>query len=147
MPAKRGDKLEMDELWSFVVRKSNKHWVWLVVCRRTRQVIAAAVGNRDEATCQRLWSRIPEAYRHKFVYTDFYNVYFGVVPDKQHRPSEKGTGETNKVERFNNTLRQRLARFVRKTLSFSKSSRMHWYCLLLFLHDYNRYCVERFKLA
>jgi len=31
------------------------------------------------------------------------------------------SGETAHVERWNNTLRQRLARFVRKTLSFSKS--------------------------
>ena len=57
----------------------------------------------------------------------------------------EGTGETNKVERVNNTLRQRLARFVRKTLAFSKSSQMHGNCLLLFLHEYNRYCVKRFK--
>ena len=70
-----------------------------------------------------------------------------MVPEKQHRPSEKGTGQTNKVERFNLTLRQRLGRFVRKTLSFSKSSRMHWYALLLFLHEYNRHCLKRFKLT
>jgi hypothetical protein len=33
----------------------------------------------------------------------------------------KETGETAHVERWNNTLRQRLARFLRMTLSFSKS--------------------------
>ncbi len=145
--AERGDKLEIDELWSFVRHKGRQHWVWLVVCRRTRQVLAVAVGDRDETTCRRLWSRIPAGYRKKVVYTDFYQVYFAVVPDKQHRPSEKGSGQTNAVERFNNTLRQRLARFVRKTLSFSKSARMHWFCLLLFLHDYNRYCIHRFGLT
>jgi IS1 transposase/InsA N-terminal domain len=42
------------------------------------------------------------------------------------------------LERWNNTLRQRLARFVRMTLSFSKSVLMHERCLLLFLHRYNR---------
>ncbi len=36
------------------------------------------------------------------------------------------------------SLRQRLARFVRKTLSFSKSAVLHEACLLLFLHRYNR---------
>jgi insertion element IS1 protein InsB len=41
------------------------------------------------------------------------------------------------VEWWNNTLRQRLARFVRMTLSFSKSEIMHEACLLLFLHRYN----------
>ncbi len=83
VPAKRGDKLEMDELWSFVQKKANPHWIWLVVCRRTRQVIAAAMGARDEPTCRRLWNRIPEAYRRKYVYTDFYATYFCVVPEKQ----------------------------------------------------------------
>lgn len=34
-------------------------------------------------------------------------------------------------------LSQRLARFVRMTLSFSKSELMHEACLLLFLHRYN----------
>ncbi|MBI3651770.1 MAG: IS1 family transposase, partial [Acidobacteria bacterium] len=34
-------------------------------------------------------------------------------------------------------LRQRLARFVRKSLSFSKSWFMHEACLRLFLHRYN----------
>jgi hypothetical protein len=47
------------------------------------------------------------------------------------------TGETAHVERWNNTLRQRLARFVRKTLSFSKSGILHEACLRLFLHRYN----------
>ena len=42
------------------------------------------------------------------------------------------------LERRNNTMRQRLARFVRMTLSFSKSVIMHEACLLLFLHRYNR---------
>ncbi len=49
----------------------------------------------------------------------------------------KETGETAHVERWNNTRRQRLARFVRLTLSFSKSEVMHDACLLLFLHRYN----------
>ncbi|MGI9105355.1 MAG: IS1 family transposase, partial [Pyrinomonadaceae bacterium] len=30
-----------------------------------------------------------------------------------------------------------LGRFVRKSLSFSKSDEMHELCLRLFLHDYN----------
>jgi len=45
------------------------------------------------------------------------------------------------VERFNNILRQRLGRFVRRTLSFSKTDQMHEVCLLLFLHQYNKNCL------
>ncbi|HEY4388835.1 MAG TPA: IS1 family transposase [Ktedonobacteraceae bacterium] len=49
------------------------------------------------------------------------------------------------LERWNNTLRQRLARFVRMTWSFSKSATMHETCLLLFLHCYNRERAILFK--
>jgi len=49
----------------------------------------------------------------------------------------KETGETAHVERWNCTLRQRLGRFVREMLSFSKSILMYIICLDLFLHRYN----------
>ena len=64
-------------------------------------------------------------------------AYSAVIPEEQHTAVGKETRETAHVERWNNTLRQRLARFVRMTLSFSKSVVMHEACLLLFLHRYN----------
>src|SRR6266516_1472996 len=71
-----------------------------------------------------------------------YRLCFSHTPlklwnEEQHTAVGKETGETAHVERWNNTLRQRLARFVRMTLSFSKSVVMHEACLLLFLHRYN----------
>src|SRR6059058_3943089 len=69
--------------------------------------------------------------------TSFLSVYASVIPEEQHTAVWKETGETAHVERWNNTLRQRLARFVRMTLSFSKSVLMHEACLLLFLYRYN----------
>ncbi|MFL6257740.1 MAG: IS1 family transposase, partial [Pyrinomonadaceae bacterium] len=54
---------------------------------------------------------------------------------EQHTAAGKETGFTAHVERWNNTLRQRLGRFVKKSLSFSKSEEMHEICLRLFLHD------------
>jgi len=51
-------------------------------------------------------------------------AYKAVIPEEQHTAVGKETGETAHVERWNNTLRQRLARFVRMTLSFSKSATM-----------------------
>lgn len=47
------------------------------------------------------------------------------------------------MERWNNTLRQRLARLVRKTLSLSKSEEMHEVSLKLFLHRYNADVILR----
>lgn len=65
-----------------------------------------------------------------------------VFPEDRHQPVGKQSGQTNHVERWNGTLRQRLGPFVRKALSFSKSEEMHEICLLLFLHYYNRLCLR-----
>jgi hypothetical protein len=51
--------LERDELWWLVGDKKNKRWVWLALCKQTRQVVACAVGSRGEATCERLWQAVP----------------------------------------------------------------------------------------
>jgi IS1 family transposase len=100
-------------------------------------VVGVALGDRTTATCWRLWISIPLAYRNGFCYTDFWQAYQAVIPEGQHVASGKEAGQTNHIERWNNPLCQRLGRFVRKTLSFSKSFVMHWICLHLFLHRYN----------
>ena len=100
--------------------------------------MAYALGDRSKQTCQRLWENIPDSYRAGHCFTDFWAVSRAVIPEEQHTAVGKETGETAQVERWNNTLRQRRARFVRMTLSFSKSVIMHEECLLLFLHRYNR---------
>jgi len=129
--------LELDELWSFVLRRANKRWIWIALCRATRQVVAYVIGDRSEQTCRKLWEAIPKAYQTGHCYTDFWEAYNQVIPDEQHTACGKESGETAHVERWNNTLRQRLGRFVRKSLSFSKSETMHKICLRLFIHRYN----------
>jgi IS1 family transposase len=130
--------LEFDELWSFVLKKVNKFWIWIALCRKTRQVVSYAIGDRSKETGEKLWNKIPLVYRGGKCFTDFYSVYKNIIPEDQHYPVGKETGETAHVERWNNTLRQRLGRFVRETLSFSKSDAMHEICLCLFLHRYNK---------
>ena len=136
--AEAEEVLELDELWSFVGHKRGVRWLWIALCRRTRQVVAYVLGDRSEETCRRLWNRIPQAYRGSLCYTDFWQCYQAVIPAAQHQAVGKESGETNHVERWNGTLRQRLGRFVRKSLSFSKCDRMHEACLRLFLYRYNR---------
>ena len=134
-----GEKvLELDELWSFVYRKSEKVWVWLALCRETRQVVAFVTGDRSRRTCERLWRAIPEGYKEATCYySDLWEAYREVIPEDRHEATGKEEGETCHVERWINTLRQRLSRFVGKTLAFSKSRQMHHCCLKLFIHRYN----------
>jgi len=68
------------------------------------------------------------------LFTDYWEAYQAVIPNEQHFPVGKETGETSQAEGWNNTLRQHL---VRKTLSFSKCIIMHEICLKLFLYRYN----------
>jgi insertion element IS1 protein InsB len=45
--------------------------------------------------------------------------------------------KTNHIERFNNTLRQRVSRLVREALSFSKKLVNHIGAIKLFICHYN----------
>ena len=136
-PPQADDVLELDELWSFVLKKSDKRWLWIALCRRTRQVVAYYIGDRSEKSCRELWQRIPEAYKKLNSYSDFWEAYQQVFTNGSHQSVGKESGETAHIERWNNTLRQRLARFVRKTLSFSKSDDFHEIVLKLYLFYYN----------
>jgi insertion element IS1 protein InsB len=113
-PAAEQEVLELEELCSFVYEKQRKRWVWLALCRRTRQVvayaIAYAIGNRGEETCRKLWERIPESYRKGSFYSDFWESYQKVFPKDRHRALGKESGQTNHVERWNCALRQRVGR-------------------------------------
>jgi insertion element IS1 protein InsB len=130
--------LECDELWSFVGSKRRQKWVWLALDRDTREVVGVAVGSRTKRTARKLWASLPPMYRQSAIaYTDFWEAYAAVIPAKRHRPVGKETGGTNRIERFNNTLRQRCSRFVRKTLSFSKKLVNHIGALWYFIHAYN----------
>ena len=128
------DNPELDEVWSFVRRKGRQAWVWIALWFQSRQVIAMVVGDRSAKTCRRLWERLPDAYRTLTTYTDFWKAYQSVVPDEQHQACQKGSGLTNAVGRFNLTLRQRVGRMVRKTLSFSRSWAMHLRAVLALVH-------------
>jgi hypothetical protein len=54
-----------------------------------------------------------------------YDAYPGVIPAERHQAITKQARKTNYIERFNNTLRQRVSRLVRETLSFSKKLAYH----------------------
>ena len=130
--------IEADELWSFVGSRDNPQWVWVALDAGTRRVLAMVVGDRSAGTARRLWAARPRGYRTGVtVSTDVLASYAVVIPAARHRAVGKGTGRTAHVERFWCTLRQRCARFVRKTPSFSKCPRNHLGALWYFIRLYN----------
>ena len=135
--AKAQDVLELDELWSFVGNKKKKRWVWIALCRNTRQIVSFVIGDRSAKTCARLYNKIPQQYKNCHSFSDYWEAYASVFTSSKHKMVGKHSGQTNHVERFNNTLRQRLGRFVRKSLSFSKKDSFHHLVTKLFIFDYN----------
>jgi insertion element IS1 protein InsB len=104
----------------------------------TRQVIAFHVGDRSRESAKELWAKIPVEYRELATfYTDQYDAYTGVIPTERHKAITKKARKTNHIERFNNTLRQRVSRFVRETLSFSKKLVNHIGAIKYFICHYN----------
>ncbi len=111
-------EVEADEMWRVVGSKANKQWVWIALDVAARQ----------------LWQK----YREEVTfYTDLYEPYVGVVPERQHQRVIKQSGLTNHIERFNCTLRQRVSRLVRDSLAFSKKLDNHIGAIAYFICHYN----------
>ena len=130
--------LQCDEAWSFVGNKGNKQWIWLALDVITREIVGVYIGERSEKGATGLWNSLPPVYRQCAVcYTDFWSAYNNIFPQSRHKAVGKETGKTSYIERFNNTMRQRISRLVRKTLSFSKKLENHIGAIWYFIHHYN----------
>jgi IS1 family transposase len=131
-------QVEADELWSFVQKKANPHWVWIAMEKQTRRIIAFRIGDRSRDSARQLSASIPAVYREQATFsTDQYAAYRDVIPAAQHQALTKYARNTNHIARFTNTLRQRVSRLVRSTLAFSKSVGNHIGAIRYFICHYN----------
>ena len=137
VPSQRGDVLELDELWSFVGRKADTCWLWVALCRRTRQIVAYTLGDRGEQSARDLRATLPADYRGRATRSDLWAPYAAAFPARTHRCCGKEEGETNHVERWFGTLRARVGRLVRRAYSFSKCPARHLDAIHCFIATYN----------
>lgn len=93
-------------------------------------------------SCMALWRKLPSEYHRKVSFSDFWRAY-NCLPKETHHMVGKETGQTAKVERFNNTLRQRFSRMVRKTLSFTKKLYMLHLHFKFWAYHYNLEVISR----
>jgi insertion element IS1 protein InsB len=129
---------EANEMWSFVQKKANRQWVWIAMDATTRQAMAFHVRDRRRDNAKELWAKIPLVYCEQATFhADQYDTYQGVIPVARHQAITKKAWKTNHIERFNNTLRQRVSRLVRGTLSFSKKLANHIGAIKFFICYYN----------
>jgi IS1 family transposase len=121
-----------------VKKKANKQWIWIAMDVKTRQIIAFHMGDRSCDSAKELWARIPLIYREQATFhTDQYDAYTGVILAERHKAITKQARKTNHIERFKNTLRQRMSWLVRETLSFSKKLAYHIGATKYFICYYN----------
>ena len=73
-------------MWSFVITKSNKQWIWLALDAKTREIVGVHVGERSRHGARKLWQSIAPIYRQCAVcYSDFWSAYEQIIPFKRHR--------------------------------------------------------------
>jgi insertion element IS1 protein InsB len=97
MPATKNDILEADELFTFVHMKVNQIRIWIVQCRRTRQILSFFIGDGSMESCKRLWHKLPSEYLGCKNFGDLWQSY-NCIPAKTHQKIGKETGQTNHIE-------------------------------------------------
>lgn len=137
LPSQTGDVLELDELWSFVGSKACQLWLWVALCRRTRQIVAWTLGDRRLQSACDLRASLPKGYRSRATRSDYSDAYAAAFSERTHRSCGKAEGETCHVERWFGTLRARTSRLVRRAYSFSKNAENHLDAIHLFITNYN----------
>lgn len=126
--------IQLDELWSFVAKKENKRWVWVAYDPVNRLVSAHHVGSRNIRSAKKFWKKIPDKLKNCYFETDDRKAYKHIIPKKQHKI---GKDLTYYIEGFNATIRARVSRLVRKTLSFSKKDKWHNLAIAWFFWQFN----------
>ncbi len=115
------EESELDEMWSYVSKKTNQRWLWHAIDRITGQVLAYTFGQRKDEVFLKL-KKLLEPFGIKKYCTDGWGAYERHLPEAEH---EIGKRKTQRIERKHLNLRTRIKRLARKTICFSKSEEMH----------------------
>jgi insertion element IS1 protein InsB len=132
----RGWSAELDEMWSFVARKTHPRWLWHAIDHHTGKVLAYVFGRRKDTIFVKL-----KALLEPFGITRYDTEGWGAY--ERHLDAEKhtvGKANTQKIESKHINLRTRIKRLVRRTICFSKTKQMHDLVIGLFInrHEFGR---------
>lgn len=126
------EESELDEMWSFVGKKTNPRWLWHAIDHNTGRVLAYVFGCRKDEVFLQL-KKLLKPFGIKQYYTDGWGAYERHLPQEMH---SIGKRNTQKIERKHLGLRTRIKRLTRKTICFSKSEVMHDLVIGLFINRY-----------
>ncbi len=123
-----GKTYEMDELQTYVKRKSRLIWIAYAIRKDTREVVDFKVGRRNNKTLGKVIDTLTLSSATR-IYTDKLNIYKNLIDKTIHKVKNRGI---NYIERKNLTLRTHLKRLNRKTICYSKSINMLIACLKIY---------------
>lgn len=126
----RIEEVELDEMWSFVGKKSNQRWLWHAIDHNTHEVLAYHFGKRKDTAFRALQKKL-SCFDIEFYFTDDWGAYERNLPRQKHLIGKRNT---QVIERKHLTLRTRIKRLARKTICFSKLERMHDIVIGLFIN-------------
>jgi len=129
---RRGLTSELDEMWSYVAKKSQPRWLWHAIDHHTGKVLAYVFGRRQDTVFLQLQQLLAPFGITQF-YTDGWGAYERHLDPEQH---QVGKENTQKIESKHINLRTRIKRLVRRTLCFSKLESMHDLVIGLFINRY-----------
>lgn len=113
----KGKIYEVDEINTFIKRKSKKIWIAYALERASKAVINFRIGARTNKTLFYVLKNLTHS-NAKQIYTDGLKNYKYLIDQKIHYVVRYGT---NHIERNNLTLRTHLKRLNRRTICFSRS--------------------------
>ena len=116
-PIQKGKTYEVDEMRTYIGKKSRLRWIVYALDRETRQVVSFNVGRRTNKTLNRVIQSL-EFSLAKRIYTDKLKNYRYLITKKLHNTH---IHSTNHIERHNLSVRTHLKRLNRKTICFSRS--------------------------
>jgi insertion element IS1 protein InsB len=132
LEVRRGLSSELDEMWSYVARKSNPRWLWHAIDHHTGKVLAYVFGRRKDDVFLKLKALLEPFGITKF-YTDGWGAYERHIDAEKH---QVGKANTQKIESKHINLRTRIKRLMRRTICFSKTEQMHDLVIGLFINRY-----------
>jgi IS1 family transposase len=124
----KGGHYEVDEMCSYVKKKSRLIWIVYALERSTKTIVSFNVGARTNKTLNVVLNSLLYS-EAKTIYTDKLPAYKYLIEDKIHSTQYRGT---NHIERENLSIRTGLKRLSRRTICFSKSVALLYACLVIY---------------
>lgn len=128
-------KAEVDEMKSYVAKKTHERWLWHAIDHKTGTILAYVLGQRQDRMFLKLKRMLKPFGITKF-YTDNLKTYERHLSNETRIVSKY---KMQKIERKHLTLRTRIKRLQRKTICFSKISPMHDLVIGLYINKYEFY--------